>query len=165
MKKYEKEFKEAFGEEIYNQQKILDKLQKEIDKIAETYLGIEPIPVVFGQNMEDDEAMYDGELQAILLNPKNQEDYIQLLESCLHELEHHYQIFYANAFDTPKAKRWKKELENYQLGNPMQEIEIDAYAFAQVVLMKEYGITYKHPDEAYQTLIHYYIVSKRILEE
>ncbi len=72
--------------------------------------------------------------------------------------------------DTPKAKRWRAELENYiSDANPnmnvLQEIEIDAEAFTEVILDNEFGITYRNPNPTLQELIDEYIRSKKILEE
>ena len=72
--------------------------------------------------------------------------------------------------DTPKAKRWKKELNNYiggedPLGNLLQEIEIDAMAFAQIVLATDYGIYYEHQDPIIQALVDKYIKSKKMLSD
>lgn len=66
-------------------------------------------------------------LQAIILNNKYINDYEELLDSCLHELEHNWQRLYIASNDTPKARRWKQELENYNRLDVTQEIEIDDY--------------------------------------
>lgn len=62
------------------------------------------------------------------------------------------------------------ELENYISDdnpnmNVLQEIEIDAEAFTQVVLDTEFGITYRNPNPLLQELIDKYIRSGKILEE
>ncbi|MDE6408047.1 MAG: hypothetical protein K2K50_05525, partial [Anaeroplasmataceae bacterium] len=97
-------------------------------------------------------------------------EYIKLLDATLHELEHYYQNFYALNFTSPKARRWKKELTNYiGLDNPaeyvLQEIEIDACAFSQIVLATEFGIMYKYPNPEIQCLIEEYINSKKIIQD
>ena len=72
--------------------------------------------------------------------------------------------------DTPKAKRWKKELDNYiggedPIGNLLQEIELDANAFAQIVLASDYGIHYEHQAPIIQELINRYIKSGKMLND
>ena len=94
----------------------------------------------------------------------------KLLNGVLHELEHMYQIIYANTMDTPKAKRWKKELDNYiggedPLRNLLLEIELDAMAFAQIVMATNYGIYYEHEDYIIQELINRYIKSGKMLND
>lgn len=169
-KKLKEEFIKYFGEEKWNQEELLPKLQQVVFNVCDKWLGVEPIPVLFGEHIETDEARLDIKEQVIWLNPKNQGNWIELLDSLLHELEHLYQVIYAHSKDTPKAKRWKKELENYigeedPLGNLLQEIELDAMAFSQVVLADEYGIHYEHPDPLIQELVDRYIKSGKLLSE
>lgn len=164
MNKIKEDFINAFGEQAWIEQEKLKPLQDAVDLVAKEYLGIEPIPVVF-ESLPEDISRYDFKLQAIILNRKYINDYVELLDSCLHELEHHWQRFYIGSNDTPKANRWKNELEHYDKYNITQEIEIDAYAFAQVILSCEFGIIHKHPDKYMQYLIDDYIISRRILND
>ena len=169
-KKLKEEFIKYFGEEKWNQEETLAKLQQIVFDVCKDWLGIEPIPVLFGEHIGTDEARLDYKEQVIWLNPKNQSNWIELLNCVLHELEHLYQILYANSMDTPKAKRWKKELDNYiggedPLGNLLQEIELDAMAFAQIVMATNYGIYYEHEDPVIQELINRYIKSEKMLSD
>lgn len=169
-KKLKEEFIKYFGEETCNQEEILAKLRKVSVDICNRWLGIEPIPLLFSDDIGTDEARLDITEQVIWLNVKNQNNYIDLLESVIHELEHLYQIYYVCNFDTPKAKRWKSEIINYIGGenkfrNLMQEIEIDAMAFAQIVLNDDYGIYYKHQDPTIQEVIENYMKSGKILSD
>lgn len=161
-KNIKEEFINAFGEEKWNELEILKPLQDAVDLVCKEYLGIESIPVVF-EALSEDVARYDFKLQAIILNNKYKDDYIEVLDGCLHELEHHWQRIYISNNDTPKARRWKKEFENYDKYNQTQEIEIDACAFSQVILSCEFGLTYKHPNNYIQVLIDDYIRSRKIL--
>ena len=61
--------------------------------------------------------------------------------------------------------RWKKELEKYNPSDVTQEIEIDAYAFAQVIGNCEFGINYKCEDPLLQKLVEDYIQSGKILND
>ena len=169
-KNLKEEFIKYFGEDKWNQEEVLGKLQHIVFDVCENWLGVEPIPILFGEHIGSDEARLDLEEQVIWLNPKNQSKWIELLDSTLHELEHLYQILYVSSYDTPKAKRWKKELENYigsedAVGNVLQEIEIDAMAFAQVVLATDYGIYHHHENPIIQELIDRYIKSRKLLND
>lgn len=164
MNKLKEEFIESFGEDKWNELEILKPLQEAVDLVCKEYLGIESIPVVF-EALPEDVARYDFNLEAIILNNKYKDDYIELLDGCLHELEHHWQRLYIANNNTPKALRWKKEFENYDKYNQTQEIEIDACAFSQVILNCEFGFNYKHPNKYIQLLIDDYINSRKILKD
>ena len=164
MNKLKEEFIESFGEDKWNELEILQPLQEAVDLVCNEYLGIESIPVVF-EALPEDVARYDFKLEAIILNNKYKDDYIELLDGCLHELEHHWQRLYIANNNTPKALRWKKEFENYDKYNQIQEIEIDACAFSQVILSCEFGLRYKHPNKYIQLLIDDYINSRKILKD
>ena len=159
-----REFINNFGEDNWNELEILKPLQEAVDLVCKEYLGIESIPVVF-EKLDGDVSRYDFKLQAIILNNKYINDYVELLDSCFHELEHHWQRIYIANNDTPKAKRWKEEFKHYNRLDVTQEIEIDAYAFAQVILSCEFGIIKKHPNEELQYLIEDYINSRKILKD
>ena len=164
MNKIKEDFINAFGKEMWEEQELLDELQKYIDKVCKEYLGIDSIPIVF-ETIKGDISRYDFKLQAIILNRKYKNDYVELLDSCFHELEHHWQRIYIANNDTPKAKRWEKEFKNYNREDQTQEVEIDAYAFSQVILNCEFGLTHKHPDPYIQYLIDDYINSRKILND
>lgn len=158
------EFIKYFGEEAWNEEEIISIYQEAVFVVCSDYLGIEPIPVVFDK-LDGEVARYDSKLQAIILNRKYKNNYIELLDSTLHELEHHWQRLYISNYNTPKALRWKKELENYDPTDVTQEIEIDACAFAQVIGNCEFGINYKCEDPLLQKLVEDYIQSGKILKD
>ena len=169
-KKLKEDFIKYFGEEKWNQEEVLAKLQPIVLDVCENWLGVEPVPVLFSDDIGTDEARFDVQEQVIWLNIKNQNNWIELLESLLHELEHLFQAYYVSNFDTPKARRWKKEMENYigaedPFMNLIQEIELDAMAFAQIVLSTDYGIKYEHQDPVIQEVINRYIQSGKILND
>ena len=169
-KKLKEEFIKYFGIELWNQEETLGKLQQIVFDVCKEWLGIEPIPVLFGEHIGTDEAQLDVKEKVIWLNLKNQNNWVELLNGVLHELEHLYQILYANSMDTPKAKRWKKEIDNYiggedPLGNLLQEIELDAMAYAQIVMATNYGIYYEHEDPIIQELVNRYIKSGKIISD
>ena len=169
-KQLKEEFIKYFGEEKWNQEEMLGKLQQVVFEVCERWLFINPIPILFSDDIGTDEARYDLKEQVIWLNTKNQNNFISLLDSVLHELEHLYQHYYISNCDTPKARRWKKEFENYiadedPFGNLTQEIEIDAMAFSQLVLQLDYGIHYEHHDPIIQELINRYLQSNKMLND
>ena len=87
MNKLKEEFINAFGKEKWDELEILKPLQDAVDLVAKEYLGIEPIPVVF-EALPEDISRYDFKLKAIILNSKYKNDYVELLDSCMHELDY-----------------------------------------------------------------------------
>lgn len=168
-KKLKDEFIKYFGEEKWEEEEILGIISRFAFEICNEYLGIEPLPILF-EDLDGEASRLDVKEQCIFLNRKYKDDIIELLHSALHELEHSFQIQYAYEFNTPKALRWRSELESgLKVDDPMnyvlQEIEIDANAFAAVVLECELGIHYEIPNEHIQKLIEVYIASGKILSE
>lgn len=163
------EFIKWFGEEKWEEEEILEFLQGVIFDICREYLGITPIPVVF-EEVPGNVSVFDNKLICIKVNPKYKYDKVTMVAAVVHELEHYYQLLYASNMDTPKAKRWKKELNNYisgendPVGNVLQEVEIDAEAFAEVILSCEYGIEYKNDNPYIQSLVEKYIRSGKLIE-
>lgn len=168
-KELKEEFVKYFGEELWEEEEILGFLQNVLFEVCHDYLGmVHPVPVLF-EDLNCNDSILDLKNECIFLNRKNKNDKLLLMASLIHEATHLFQIAYAATNDTPKAKRWRKELESYindsnPVGNVLQEIEIDAEATAQVVLSCEYGLIYKHSDETIQSLIDEYILSRKILE-
>ncbi len=101
-KNLKKDFFKSFGKEKWIELEKLKPLQDAVDLVSREYLGIDPIPVVF-EKIEGDISRYDFKLQAI--NSKYINDYEELLDLCLHELEHNWQRLYIASNDTPKARR------------------------------------------------------------
>lgn len=168
-KKLKNEFIKWFGEEKWEEEDTLAFVQQLLLMVCDEYLGIEPIPIIF-EEVPGNISVLDVKERCIKLNPKYKDDKVMLVAASVHELEHWYQILYVSNYDTPKAKRWRLELENYISDknpdmNILQEIEIDAEAFTQVVLDTEFGITYRNPNPLLQELIDKYIRIGKILEE
>lgn len=157
-KDLENEIIKYFGKEKIRELEVAEELQEFLNKIFKEYLFIEPIPVIFDHTIKCT-ALYHIELDAIIIHPKNINNKSRLLVSVLHEAEHAFQLFYANNFNTPKAKRWGKELENYTT-NPKhyynQEIELDAIAFSQVVMLEEFNIKVESPNKKLQNKVNKY---------
>lgn len=169
-KNLKEEFIKYFGIDKWNQEEILGTLQQVVFHVCENWLNIESVPILFGEHIGNDEARLDIKEKVIWLNPKNQSSWVSLIDSTLHELEHLYQLYYVSNYDTPKALRWKNELKNYigeedPLGNLIQEIELDAMAFAQIVLESDFVIKHKHVDPVVQELIDRYIKSNKMIDD
>lgn len=161
--KIKKDFIKYFGEELWEEEEILSVFQQAILLVSSEYLGIEPIPVIF-EDINGDISRYDVKEHVIILNRKYKNDYKELMNSCLHELEHHYQLLYISNFNTPKALRWKSELETYDR-TQISEVEMDAYAFSRVVGSCEFGINYTTGNEELERLIDKYIDSGKLIND
>ncbi len=159
-----------FDKNLREEENILEYLQNQFQSLANTYFGgIEIVPIYF-ENLEDTEAELNQAYGCILLNRKNKRNKKKLLRSLIHEIEHLYQIHYVNTYSTPKARRWKQQLENYTsnedyLSYAIQEIEIDAEAMAQIILKCEYGLQCKNSIPLVQMVIDHYIKTKKILND
>lgn len=112
-----------------------------------------------------------GEYELVKINIDNQAE-VEALR--LHNKEVNHKIYEERIYiannDTLKAKRWKYEFEHYKdatnpLENLTQELEIDAMAFAQVVMENEYGIKVENPNPEIQEIIDKYIISGKILTD
>ena len=121
--KIKEDFINSFGKEKWEELETLKPLQDAVDLVCKEYLGIETIPVVF-ETLSEDISRYDFKLKAIVLNTKYKNDYVELLDSCMQEPEHHLQRIYICSNATPKAKRWKNEFKHYDKFNQAQKIEI-----------------------------------------
>ena len=168
-KKLKEEFIKYFGIEMWEEEEILGQISRFAFDVCNEYLGIEMLPILF-EDLDGEASRLDVENECILLNRKYKNDLTELLHSTLHELEHSFQLKYAYAFNTPKALRWRREIESgLKVDDPinyvLQEIEIDANAFAAVVLECELGIHYEIPNKDIQKIIEVYISSGKILSE
>lgn len=158
-----------FGQDYWDEVETLKTFDQFVAGICNEYLGFTPIPVMFDE-IDGMISMLDTNNMLIVVNRKYKEDKVKVLAAIAHELEHYYQILYANSYDTAKAKRWRKELENYINEsdiekNQIQEIEIDAEAFAIVVLETELGLKYENPDEQIQSIIEDYIKLGKLIND
>lgn len=136
------------------------------EHICSCVLNLPKVNVIFEQ-LDENMSIYDIMNNVVRLNPKYIMNKPQLVYNLLHELEHYYQLAYISSVNTNKAVRWKKEFQNYitdkdKDNNPFQEIEIDAEAFAQIILSKEYNLILKNRDPLLQEVIERYIKLNKI---
>ena len=160
------QFINSFGEDKWEEEEVLAILIQDCDKISE-FLGIEALPICFEEIAEDSrlELKYPAHIE---INRKYLHNYKECLKSIAHELRHAYQIFMSANPIEEKHYRWKEELydhfsqldvndEDAVMRYNCKEIEIDAYAFTQVILYQEYNFDIKHPNKKYQLVIDAYI--------
>lgn len=170
MKNLKEEFIKYFGKEKWEEEEKLETLQDVVFNVCINWLGLDIIPILFKEANYPEVAGLDITNRVIWLDKKNKDNMVDLMDSVIHELEHYYQLHYVANYNTPKALRWKKELDNYitsenVIGNLKQEIEIDAMAFSQIVLETDYGIIYRHENPLIQELIDNFIHSRKILND
>jgi hypothetical protein len=161
-----KEFIKNFGEDHWEEEEILAVLIKDCMHIS-VFLGVEALPICF-ENIQEDSRLVLEYPAHIEINRKYLHNHEECLKSICHELRHVYQIYKATDPENERHERWHKELFNHftpiNLNDKVsvveyntKEVEIDAYAFTQVIINQEYGLEIKHPNKAYQIIIEAYI--------
>lgn len=163
MNNLDKEFIKYFGEEKLKEVEMESKLQDIVNYVCDNWLHLDSIPIII-EEIEEDARFYVNELY-IGINSSFINNLNEMVFSLLHELEHYFQWVYANSYDTEKAKRWKQlfnEVSNEEY--VINELEIDAYAFAEIVMNCEFGINRKHKDPVVQMLIEKYILTTDFIE-
>ena len=154
----------SFGIDKWCEEEMLGRL---IDLSIEVsnYLGIEMLPIVFEEMIDDARIYFDDGYIAI--NQKHKDNFIECAKSITHELRHLYQAIYSITSSDNRFKRMRRELQNPVELDPndiysitkytLQEIEIDAYAFSKWYLKTKLGIDVIHPSPSYETIINDYI--------
>lgn len=161
-----KEFIKNFGEDHWEEEEVLAVLVKDCMHIS-VFLGVEALPICF-ENIQEDSRLILEYPAHIEINRKYLHNHEECLKSICHELRHVYQIYKVADPENDRHERWHKELFNHftpiNLNDKVsvveyntKEVEIDAYAFTQVILHQEYGLEIKHPNKAYQIIIEAYI--------
>ena len=159
-----KKFIEYFGEKQWKQEKLLSLLQKYHLHIC-NLLGIEMVPVIFEDGLEEDSRLYIGEMYIALSD--NVVTLFEAVKCIAHECKHIEQLLRAFNPKTEQEIRWANEFRNAVVISEcndvnelsryaLQEIELDAYAFTQVYMMDEIGVDAKYPNAEYQQLIDLY---------
>ena len=159
-----KKFIEYFSEKKWKQEKLLSLLQKYYLHICNLF-GIEMVPVIFEDGLEEDSRLYIGEMYIALSG--NVVTLFKAVKCTAHECKHIEQLLRASNLKTEQEIRWADEFKNivvisdYNDVNELsryalQEIELDAYAFTQVYMMEEIGVDAKYPNEEYQQLTDLY---------
>ena len=169
-KMLKKEFIKYFGIDKWNQEEVLSKLYIEEIFIC-NLLKVDPIPIIF-ENLENSYAQFNIMEGYITLSNKLMEmGYEKILESTIHELRHYMQTCRVLDFpDEHKYQAWKYEITekvdpsniiDYYLSN----VEIDAYAFTQVMLEYVYELPYTKLPKGIQKIINEYKLNNNLFEE
>lgn len=165
MDELKEKFIKYFGEEKWNQEELLGKLHDYHMDICDV-LGIEPIPVIFEDGLEDDSRFYIKEMYIALSDKITK--LLEAIKCVAHECKHIEQLIRAKEPTTEQEERWhlcfydaffvKDYDSEYEITKyALQEIEIDAFAFTQVYIKERLGIDTYYPNEVYQEIINYYI--------
>lgn len=155
--KIKEEFIKYFGIEKWNQEEVLSKLFYEEVFICEL-MKLESIPIIFDK-LEGCEAQFIIMEGYIVLNENLMDKgYDYILEVFLHELRHYYQLNCILDYpDDPKYASWKYDVEVKSITNIvdyyLSSVEIDAFAFAQVMMEYVYELPYKKLPEPIQKII------------
>lgn len=165
----EKDLKENFinwfGIDKWNELEIISYLNYEQQFLSDL-TNLEMIPVVFDELIQDN-AIFDINEKVIILSSKLiKEGNLRILQTFLHEYRHYYQI--------SKIKENPKKYEHWEYGlktisqnivdyyyNPL---EIDAYAFAQVMMEYVYNVPYEEEIKPIQKVIEEYKRTNDLLD-
>ena len=169
----DKEFIEAFGQELFDELELIHKYDDISFKIAYD-LSIEPLLICF-EDIEEDARFYPGdELTGpyIVINRKHKNNEIEVVKSIAHESRHYYQMMIINDdIVHPLKNIWKEDLDKYNSFKPVTDddyakymcisYEFDAFAYTKYIINKLYNINLTIGGEEYSaTLVKY--ISKYI---
>lgn len=149
-----------------NEDKINTLLYKVID-----YFGIDDLTIIYEDMVED--SVLDIKRNAIVINEKYKDNYIESAKCVVHEARHAFQFFYISLIDDERSKRWRECMGKYIRPSKddvsgeyeLQEVEIDAYAFTKYFLQLE-GIDVIHKNPDYEEIIIAYLRhNKKFYEE
>lgn len=138
-----------------------DRLNTLLNKVID-YLGIDDLTIIYEDMVED--SVLDIKRNAIVINEKYKDNYIESAKCVVHEARHAFQFFYISLIDDERSKRWRKSMVEYtrplkediNCDYELQEVEIDAYAFTKYFLQLE-GIDVIHKNPDYEEIIEAYI--------
>lgn len=165
-KKLKEEFIKWFGEDKWKEEEILSFIFMEEVFLCEL-MGIEPIPVIFDK-VKEGNSYFNIDEEYIVLSPELiKEGSSEILESFLHELRHYYQICMVKK-DSYKYSHFKYGIEHSNHSNYLDYIlspvEVDAFAFAQVMMEYVYDQPYRELSKEVQEIIDDYKSSHNLLD-
>ena len=161
-----KEFIKYFGQEKWDEEEALGKLV-EYQMLLANYLGVDPIPILVEEMMEDSRLYIKEEYIAI--SKECVKNHIEALKAVSHEYRHYYQLqCIRKGIDTKLVNNWKEDFLNpVQVTDPndvlsmtlygLMTTEIDAFAFQKFALKKFLGIETNHPSDEYNIILEQYI--------
>ena len=163
--KIKEEYIKYMGKEAWEKDEVISSLISFEFYLSET-LGIDMLYIRY-EDIEDDSRIIFKE-ECIVINTKYAYDLIESAKCLAHEYRHAYQLcFVKENPDDIRAQRMKKEFENpviitdYNDQDQIfkyvtQEIEIDAFAYTQLVVQRYYRKEITHPDKNMQLVIEAY---------
>lgn len=140
------QFIQNFGEEKWNQEEMLEKLEP-YEKIITQELIIERLPVIVEEIQED--SRLDLKNMCIIISKEKIQNQIEAIKCITHEYRHFYQLVVIgdDLSNHPLKQTWKESLEQYKetaslspeeleqsyLTNPL---ELDAFAYTKYFFQK-----------------------------
>lgn len=74
----------------------------------------------------------------------------------IHEFRHYYQELYYKNHDDYLSDLWRYEMNNYDMNNYLSyNIELDAYAFAYLIMNNYFHIDYELPNVIKENVLHF----------
>ena len=163
--KIKEDFINAFGEEKWEIEEAISKLEPISKEIAE-YLGVPQVPIVV-ENIPEDSRM-NFQFECIILRKDTALNYLEGLKALAHEYRHWMQFLCVKNKDTSN-KFIYEYAEGFMYmskhGNSMDGtndyysliIEIDAFAFQKYYLKEVLNIETHYPNEDYDKLLNEFI--------
>ena len=165
-KQLKEEFIKYFGEEKWNEEESLAKLQT-IEEHLSQILQVERIPVLTDDIEEDSRYMIQENY--IIISNKIIHNQFQAIKALVHEYKHYHQFcIVENNIPHPLLNLW---LENFQ--NPyqpqdfndseqmtkyyLQPIELDAFAFTKYYFHKYLNLSIQQLHEDFEHIFDFYI--------
>ena len=163
--KIKQDFINAFGEEQWNIEEAISKLEPISKELAE-FLEVPQVPIV-AENIPEDSRM-NFQLECIILRKDVALDYLEGLKAIAHEYRHWQQFLCVKNMDTSnpliyeyaEGFMYMKEYGNANDGtNDYYSliIEIDAFAFQKYFLKEVLDIETHFPDSEYDKLLDKFI--------
>ena len=155
-----------FGQEKWDEEEALGKLV-EYQMVLANYLGVDPIPILVEEMMEDSRLYIKEEYIAI--SKECIKNHIEALKAVSHEYRHYYQLqCIRKGIDTQLVNNWKEDFLNpVQVTDPddalsmtlygLMTIEVDAFAFQKFALKKFLDIETHHASLEYDMILDSYI--------
>ena len=156
-KNLKEEFINWFGKDKWDEEELLALVEYEEMFLCDL-MHLEMIPIAF-DNLKDMNGFYDVTNKIIILsNELKREGSSKVLESFLHEFRHYYQASMIEKYPD-KYYGWKYALEhqsNNIVDYYLSPLELDAFAFAQMMMEYVYNLPYRIQDNHIQELINEY---------
>lgn len=152
--------------EMLTKKEIIHKLHMEEIFLCEI-MHIEVIPFTFAEIGEFEGMFVVSEEIIILDNKLLKTPFANILQIFIHELRHYYQLVKSKSNDD-RYEMWNYEFKRgtskHILDYLLSPLEIDAFAFSQVILEYVYGISYEKFPRELQEIINEYKQYNNLLD-